>query len=225
MLMKTPSFILFIFIVLVLNACKRPSVHYSDFQTTKNIQFNEHDVSVLLGMPLDMLVINDLVIILDHQTDRFFHVFSKDSLNHLGSFIRKGRGPGEEVYINPFFKVHADDEIIYQSESDLKVARIVISGDSIEMVIIKKFDLPVAMREGVDFVLVNNRIFTSNYPDTASRDYNVYNMETGQVSEWGESYFFSDKSIPQYMMSFNNAKLTTVNSKENLIASVFNQFP
>jgi len=225
MLMKTPSFILFIFIVLVLNACKRPSVHYSDFQTTKNIQFNEHDVSVLLGMPLDMLVMNDLVIILDHQTDRFFHVFSKDSLNHLGSFIRKGRGPGEEVYINPFFKVHADDEIIYQSESDLKVARIVISGDSIEMVIIKKFDLPAAMREGVDFFLVNNRIFTSNYPDTASRDYNVYNMETGQMSEWGESYFFSDKSIPQYMMSFNNAKLTTVNSKENLIASVFNQFP
>lgn len=225
MLMKTPSFILFVLISLVINACKSPSVQYSDFMTAKSIQFEEHDVSVLLGMPMDILLMNDLIIVLDHQTDRFFHVFSKDSFNHLGSFIRKGRGPGEEVYINPFFKIHADDEIIYQSESDLKVARIVISGDSANMVILRKIDLPAAMREGVDFFLVNNSIFNSNYLDTASRDYTVYNMETGQVSEWGESYHFSEKNIPQYMLPFHNAKLTTVNSKENLIASVFNQFP
>ncbi|MBM3420240.1 MAG: hypothetical protein FJY11_03805 [Bacteroidetes bacterium] len=223
--MKTPSLILFVLIFLVLISCKSPSVHYSDFQTTKNIQFDEHKVSILLGMPMDMLVVNDLVIVLDQQTDMFFHLFSIDSFNHLGSFIRKGRGPGEEVFISPFFKIHADDEIIYQSESDLKVARIFLSGDSANMVILRKIDLPAAMREGVDFFLVNNKIFTSNYLDTASRDFSVYDMETGQMSEWGESYFFSDKSIPQYMLAFNNAKLTTVNSKENLIASVFNQFP
>jgi hypothetical protein len=225
MLMKTPSFILFVLISLVINACKSPSVQYSEFLTAKSIQFEEHDVSVLLGMPMDMLLMNDLLIVLDHQTDRFFHVFSKDNFDHVGSFIRKGRGPGEEVYINPFFKIHADDEIIYQSESDLKVVRITLSDNSIDMVIHKKYDLPVAMREGVDFFLVNDIIFNSNYLDTASRDFSVYDMETGQVSEWGEPYYFSDKSIQQSMLPFHNAKLTTVNLKENLIASVFNQFP
>ena len=224
-IMKTPSSIFLILIVLVLNSCNSPSVKYSDFMTAKNIQFEEHDVSILLGMPLDMLVMNDLVIILDHQTDRFFHVFSKDSFNHLGSFIRKGRGPGEEVEINPAFKIHANDEILYQSDNDLKVAKIIMSDNSIDMVIQDKYDLPISMRYGVDFFLVNNNIFNSNYFDTASRDYSVYNMETGQLSEWGESYHFSDKSIPQYMLPYHNAKLTTVNSKENLIASVFNQFP
>lgn len=223
--MKTPSFILFVLIFLVINSCKSPSVQYSEFLTVKNIRFDEHEVSILLGMPMDMLLMNDLLIVLDHQTDRFFHVFSKDNFDHVGSFIRKGRGPGEEVYINPFFKIHADDEIIYQSESDLKVVRITLSDNSIDMVIHKKYDLPVAMREGVDFFLVNNIIFNSNYLDTASRDYSVYDMETGKVSEWGEPYYFSDKSIQQSMLPFHNAKLTTVNLKENLLASVFNQFP
>ena len=223
--MKTPSLILFVLIFLIINSCKSPSVQYSEFLTMKNIQFDEHEVSVLLGMPMDMLIMNDLVIVLDHQTDRFFHVFSKDSFNHLGSFIGKGRGPGEEVDIYPFFKVHANNEILYQSDYDLKVAKIIMSDNSIDLVIHNKFDLPVAMREGVDFFLVNNIIFNSNYLDTASRDFSVYDMETGQVSEWGEPYYFSDKSVPRNMLPFHNAKLTTVNSKENLIASVFNQFP
>ena len=228
MIIKMPSFIFFILIVLVFNACNSksgPDSKYSDFMSVKNIQLEEHDVSVLLGMPMDMLVMNDLIIILDAQTDKFFHVISKDSFNHLGSFIRKGRGPGEEVYINPFFKLHANNEILYQSDNDLKVAKINMTGNSIDMVILNKYELPDEMHEGVDFFLVNNFIFNSNYLDTASKDYFVYNMETGQVSEWGESHHFSDKRIPQYMLPYYNAKLTTVNSKENLIVSVFNNFP
>ena len=226
--MKTPSIIFFILIVLALNACNTQSKNdseISEFMTVKEIRFDEHNISALLGMPMDMLLMNDLLIVLDHQTDRFFHVFSKDNFDHLGSFIRKGRGPGEEVYINPLFKVHADDEILYQSEDDLKVAKIIKSENSLDIIIHDEYDLPVSMRNGVDFFVVNNTLLTSNYLDTASSDYSVYNMETGNLSEWGESFYFSDKSIPSYNLPYFNAKISTVNSKENLIASVFNQFP
>jgi len=226
--MKMPSFIFFILIVLVLNACNSPSADYSDisdFKTVKNIKFDEHNVSVLLGMPMDMAVMNDLVIVLDGQTDRFFHVFSTDNYNHLGSFIRRGRGPGEEVFIAPYFKIHANDEIMYQSEKSLKIAKIIMSDNSLDIVIHDKYDLPSSMRDGSDFFLVNDYIYTSNYLFPDSKDYLVLNKETGKLSEWGGPIPLSDRKAYQDMKTSINQKLTTVNSKENLIASVFNQLP
>lgn len=79
MIMKTLTVFFFVIIVVVLTACNKPTAtNYADFMTAKNIQLDEHTVSVLLGMPMDMLIISDFLIILDGQPDRFFHVLSKD---------------------------------------------------------------------------------------------------------------------------------------------------
>ena len=223
--MKTPYFIFFILIVLVLNACNSKSENYSDFMSVKNIQLEEHDVSVLIGMPMDMLLMNDLVIILDGQTDKFFHVLSKDNYNHLGSFIRRGRGPGEEDAIYPFFKKHSDDEILYQTDHDLQVAKIINSDGSLDLVIHDKYELPATMRDGSDFFFVNDNLFNSNFLHPDSNDYLVFNKETGKLSEWGGPIPLSDKKAYQDMKAIINQKLTTVNLKENLIASVFNLLP
>lgn len=225
MTMKTPSFIFLVLIVLVFDACNRPSVHYSDFQTTKNIQFKEHEVSILIGMPIDMLLMNDLVIILDQKTDKHFHVFSKNSFIHLGSFIGKGRGPDEEVVIFPYFKIHAKDEILYQSENGLKIAKIIMTDNSLDMVIHDKYDLPASMQTGIDFFLVDDNIFFSNIIGKASKDYSVFDMKTGKRSEWGGPRLFSDKKASLGQTMTINEKLTTINLKKNLIASVFNTFP
>lgn len=226
--MKTPYFIFFILIVLVLNACNsksEPYSDYSDFMAVKNIQLEEHDVSVLIGMPMDMLVMNDLIIILDAQTEKFFHVFSNDSFNHLGSFIGKGRGPGEEVAILPYFKIHANDEILYQSDNDLKVAKIINSDSSLGIVIHDKYDLPDAMRDGTDFFMVNDNIFNSNVLFPELKDYLVLNKKTGKLSEWGGPIPLSDKKAYQDRKASINQKLTTVNLEKGLIASVYNQLP
>jgi hypothetical protein len=226
--MKATSSLFFILIVLVFNACNSPSADYSkysDFMSVKTIQFEEHDASVLLGMPMDMLVMNDLVIVLDAQTDRFFHVFSKDSFNHLGSFIGKGRGPGEEEDIWMFFKKHSDDEILYQTSLDLKVAKITNSDSSLDIVIHDKYDLPAAMRDGADFFMVNDNIFNSNFLFPESKGYLVLNKKTGTLSEWGGAIPLSDKKAYQDMKTSINQKLTTVNLNKELIASVYNQLP
>jgi hypothetical protein len=229
--MKTPTFIFFILIISVLNACNSNSVHYSDysdysdFVTVKNIQFDEHNVSVILGMPWDMVVMNDMVIILDGITDRLFHVLSKDNYNHLGSFIRRGRGPDEEVEIFPFFKVHAKDEILYQTNNDLKVAKVIMSENSLDIIIHDKYYLPTSLRDGSDFYLVNNNIFNSNFLQPDSKDYLVLNTETGELSDWGGSIPLSDKKVYRERMTDINQKLSTVNLNENLIASVFNLLP
>jgi hypothetical protein len=105
--MKTPSSLFFILIVLVFNACNSPSADYSkysDFMSVKNIQFEEHDASVLLGMPMDMLVMNDLVIVLDAQTDRFFMFFRRTVLIILAVLLEKEEGRARRKIFGCFLR-------------------------------------------------------------------------------------------------------------------------
>lgn len=224
--MKPLTVFFFVLIVMVLNSCNRPpATNYADFITEKNIQLDEHNISALLGQPHDMMVVNDLIIVLDPKTDRFFHVFLKDNYNYIGSFIRKGKGPGEETHISPFFKVHTNDKFYYKSADDLKMAKIKMDNDSLDIIIHDRYNLPKSSLTDVDFFLVDEFIFSSAGLRAASKDYFVLNNETGELSEWGESIPLSDKKVNPDLIPMINQKLTTINSNDNLIASVFNILP
>jgi hypothetical protein len=229
MIMKTPSFIFLILIVLGSNACNSRTAQYSDisdFMTEKNIQFDDHKVSVLLGMPMEILVMNDMAIILDGQTDKNFHILSIEDFRYLGSFIRRGKGPGEEVFIYPAFKKYGYDKILYQSEHDLKLASVIMSDNSLDIVILEKIELPKHLSSGGDFTLVNGNIFNSFGFPPASKDYYVLNLKTGKITEWGESPPLTDKNVHRHgWISDRHSKLTTVSIKQNLVASVFTILP
>ena len=223
--MKNLTVFLFFLIVIVLNACNRPpATNNADFMTAKNIQLDEHNISALLGQPIDMLLVNDLIIVLDLKTDRFFHVFLKDNYTYMGSFIRKGRGPGEETFIRPYFKKHTNDKFYYRSADDLKMAKIKMDNDSLDIIIQDRYNLPKSMLNNVDYFLVDEFIFSSTSKTAASKDYSVLNKETGELSEWGESIPLSDKVNPDLIPTIDQ-KLTTIHSNDSLIASVFNILP
>ena len=224
--MKTLTISSFVLIFMILNACnKPPETNYVDFMTTKNIQLDERNISALLGVPMDMVVVNNLIIILDSKTDRFFHVFLKDNYNYIGSFITRGSGPGEETFIHPFFKVHTNDKFYYQSADDLKMAKIKVDNDSLDIVIHERYNLPKSSLTDSDFFLVDEFIFSSMSHRAASKGYFVLNNETGELTEWGESIPFFDKKVSPDLIPWINQKVTTINSNDNLIASVFNFLP
>ena len=226
--MKIPSFTFasLVLIVLFFNSCnKQPEKNYADFSSVKNIHFNEHTISAILGMSMDMVVMDDLIIILDAQTDNFFHVFSKDDFNYLGNAVKQGNGPNEETIIHPYFKNCGKDKILYQCDDALKIAEVNSSNNRFDFDTHKKYDLPTSMQDDADFFLINNNIFSSTSQLPASKDYFVLNTETNDISEWGESIPLTNKNINPNFIPMINQKLSTVNSKDNLIASVFNMLP
>jgi hypothetical protein len=226
--MKIPSlaFTSIFLIVLLLNSCSRQQeINYADFPSVKNISFNEHNISAMLGMPMDMVIMNDLIIILDGQTDNFFHVFSKDKFNYLGSAIKHGIGPNEETVIYPYFKNYGNDKILYQCDDNLKIASVIVSNNSFDLVTHKQYDLPTSSLTDADFFIVDDYIFSSVSQRPASKDYFVLNTETSEISEWGKSIPLTNKNINPNLIPTSNQKVTTVNSKDSLIASVFNMLP
>jgi hypothetical protein len=224
--MKIPSFTTFAFIVLFFNGCNRQTeMNYAEFLSVKNIHFDEYNISVILGMPVDMVVLNDLVIILDAQTDRFFHVFSADRFNYLGNAIRRGRGPNEETEIYPYFRKYGNDKILYQSEDAVKIANIKLWNENLDIVVFDQFDLPESLLDGADYFKIKDYIFASFSQRPTSQDYTVLCTQTGELFEWGELIPLTGKNVKPDLIPSINQKLTTINSNDNLIASVFNILP
>lgn len=227
--MKPSSIALIILTVLVLNACKSRSVDYSEiaeFETVKKIELEKHSVDLLLGQPLEILIMNDMVIILDEQNDRLFHALSIDDFSHLGSFIRKGRGPGEEATVPQLIKTYGGDKILYHTYSGLKSAKMIKSDDAIDLVIHETYDLPDSLNMGLDFFMIDDHIFNSMSHLPIAKDYLVFNRKTGEVSEWGAPYPLSDDNrVEKGWVYAISGKLTTVNEKEKLIASVYMSLP
>ncbi|TCO04435.1 BF3164 family lipoprotein [Natronoflexus pectinivorans] len=226
--MKTLSFALIylIFNTLIFHACSRhEEMSHTDFPIEKNILFEEHKISALLGTPMDMVIMNDYVIVLDGTTDMFFHIFSKDNFNYSGSIIRKGGGPNEEYVIFPYFKKIGKNMILYQSADNLKIIEINRSNDFLDIAPNKRYHLPTSSLSDVDFFLINDQIFSSSSQRISSKDYSVINKETGDSFEWGGSVPLLNERVDPQFIPMINQKLTTVNIEKNLIASVYNMLP
>ncbi len=61
--MRKTSIITLLLIAMVMNACtKQAKDEQAEFLSVKKIHFKEYDISAILGMPADLVVLDDLVI-------------------------------------------------------------------------------------------------------------------------------------------------------------------
>ncbi len=218
-------FFSFLFLIAINSCSTSPVTGHADFATEKSMPFKEHNISALMGMPMDMLILSDLIVVLDSQTDNFFHVFSIEDFNYRGSFISKGHGPGEEIFIHPYFKAYSDNEFYYQAAEKLKIALVNKDDDSINIIVEDEYILPTSSLSDIDFFIIDELIFSSNSPRASLKDYFVINNETDEVSEWGEPAPLSNAKINPLLLQTVNQKLSTVNKQNNCIASVYNVLP
>ncbi len=226
--MRNLFIIILFLIILFLNGCNRlTKKDYAEFQSVKTIHLNEHSIPSILGMPADMVVQNDLVIVLDQQADRFFYIFSKERFNFLGNAVRRGRGPKEEIFIAPYFRNYENDKILYQSNDAVKIANIELSSDGLDIVVVDQYDLPELSLMDTDFFKINDYLFSSmsTSPRPASKDYFVICTQTGETFEWGELIPLTEKNVNSNLLPMVKQKLTTVNLEDKLIASVFHMLP
>lgn len=225
--MRNVSIINVFLIILFFNGCSRfKEKDYTEFQSVKTIHLNEYKVPDILGMPADMVVQNDLVIVLDLKADWLFHVFSKESFDLLGNVIRRGRGPREEIFLAPYFRTYGNDRILFQTNYAVKIAKIELSNEGLDLVVVDHYDLPESSRIDTDFFKINDYLFSSTSLRPASQDYFGLCTQTGESFEWGELIPLTEKkNVDLDLLPMIKEKLTTVNLKDKLIASVFHRLP
>ncbi len=224
--MRQIFIIYFLTIITTFYSCKTTNeINQIDFPINKNVKLTEHSTSALIGMPGDVLLHNNFIIILDLQTNNFFHLFLKKDFTYKGSFIRRGAGPNEENFIFPYIKKYSDDEFYYQCQDGLKIAKIEYDSTSLNINSHIKIDLPIEALLDIDFWIMNQIIFTSTKQTPFPKDYSVINIKTQEVSQWGQATPLYSKKNNILINSTISQKLSTINFKENRIASVFNILP
>lgn len=106
------NYIVCAFVIFVLFSCKNNTDSLTDlFKKTKTLNHNELicDSDYLMGSSGKMLIIDSILITLDYNNERMFHVFDIKNNKYINNLGVKGQGPNE--FLQPY-------SLIYHSHID-----------------------------------------------------------------------------------------------------------
>lgn len=212
---------------LLMLGCTTPSNQdFYEFPESKSIVFNEVIESEVLGLPGDVSFYKDMILVCDQQTDWFFKVFSNNGFEYLGSVVRRGNGPTEEISIMPIIRPFGQDAILFQGTSTIKTAKILANKDSLYLEVIDEIDLPAQMYDDTDIFFLNGNLYSSFGLRSFKTNFQGYSPAIGNLFEWGEKLpltntqisELNDKQIPLF-------KVTTLKPNTNRLATVYSLLP
>ena len=217
--------ILVFFTLLVLGGCRESKKDILVFSVEKKATLTQIGIQEVLAMPENLLVHGDKIIVHDAGTDWVFKVFAREGFDFLGNFIRRGKGPMEEVAVPHLFRSIGNDAFLFQSISNVKLAYFRHSGNELDLVILDEFGLPLDMYSDTDFFLLDEKICSSTSFYPVEMDFRCFDIHTFDSYEWGE---FAVLQRPRTLAPndiFYLAKYATVHPDGNFLAIVYQNFP
>ncbi len=218
--------IVFLFSIVLLGSCHSPSkTEFIEFPVSKTLTLEEFDVSDMLAIPGEITIYKDMVVVWNQETDWFFKIYSLENFDYLGSLIRRGRGPEEEIEISPFIKTIGEDTILYQGSSTVNKARILKLQEDLYLEVLEEYTLPDEMYDDTDIFMVNNNLYASYGMRHFTRDFQGFSPQTGKLFEGGDMLplnkpqFFSPDEL------FVLTKHTTVKPDNKYLATAYALLP
>ncbi len=215
-----------VIVILLIGGCQTSSKKdFIEFPSSRAISFKEVSIPEVLVFPGEIIIQNDMLIVLDMHSDWFFKFFSLPDLAYLGSLVRQGRGPEEEIEISPFFRTYEKEAILYQGANSVKISRIKSSHNGLGLEVMEEYELPASMNEDTDIFLLNGNLYSSFSYMPSTRDFHGYCLATGQTFEWGALFPLKTTGVPDQHIPMLFQKTTTVKPDRQLLAIVYGLLP
>lgn len=206
--------------------CQSPTkTEIIEFPVSKNINFEEFDVSGKLAFPFEITIYKDMILVWDQKTEWFFKIFSLENFEYLGSLIRRGRGPEEEIEIAPYIRTIGEDAILFQGTSFVKTARILKYHEGLDLEVLEEFTLPAEMYDDTDIFFVNDNLYSSYGMRPFTRDFQGFSPQTGKLFEWGELLPVDKTQSSSIDELFIFPKNTTVKPDNKYLATAYSLLP
>jgi WD40 repeat protein len=206
--------------------CKSgPKNDIIDFPVIKSASLFETEIPNLLAMPQNLVILDDHVIIYDAMTDWVFKVFFREDFEFKGQFIRRGRGPLEEVFVSHLFRGSGDNTLLFQTTSAVKVARIQEGTNGIDLLVLNEHALPANMLGDSEFFLLNDKVCSSISFLPSEKDFRCYDLEGDSTIEWGEFQAISKPANFPPDAVFYLAKYASLHPDGKLLAVVYQNLP
>jgi len=214
------------FVITILWGCgETQKPDYLEFKTSKTLIFKEVGIPNLFRSPADLVLNQDLILVYDFQLEWFFHAFTAKDYSHIGSLIRRGRGPEEEVFIAPYFKLIGKDTLLYQNHNSVKLGRIEMEAEGVDLSVLNEFNLPTEIQGNLDFFKLDTLLLSSVSEMPVTKDFQVFCTKTGELFEEGATSPGSKSRANDEWGSSLSGKLTSLRPDKKKFASVFYSFP
>lgn len=179
----------------------------------------------ILYTPTGLLLLDSAVIVQDLKSDTIFRVFEFPSFAYIGGFVKRGGGPDEEIFVDPFMQRLANNQFMFRNITGVKILKYNPSTDSINTVKDIKFD--TELTDLFHVFALNNRIIGVKADIATPKEFISYDPQTKRIDDFGDYYPIVDENIEftdkDKIQLF--AKANTVKPDGTAFASVYDKFP
>lgn len=195
------------------------------FPENINVKFQEYLVEPVLYYVGDMEIVNNRLITIDMKNDVFFQFFQLPDLNYLGSDIKRGEGPDEEIAILPYIYSLHKDTFVYRSLYQVKMA--VFDEKQHEIKVIRKIELPTSYMDILNCTMDENSILGYNMMGNNQREFQKFDFFDGEkeVSDFGPSFPEVGIQIEGDKKNMVFTKVIVSNSFNNKFVALYDKFP
>jgi len=209
----------FICFLTVLLSCKvKPYESFSEFPSEIYLTHKLIDVNGMAD-PGRIILLKDAIIILDERSDFCFHVLNLANYSPLGSLIKRGRGPSEEMIIQTMMKL-AENQFFYKTLSHIKIVD--YNTDPTEFTL--QHSIPVFVNDLVAAFILNDTVYGWNREEREKEFIQYYGAE--KMLDFGAGFPLSERGFtPQEQMRLFSEKQVTVKPEGQLFAAAYMYLP
>ncbi|TSA38752.1 MAG: hypothetical protein D4R64_02080 [Porphyromonadaceae bacterium] len=198
-------------------------IRYENFPKTISLIHEKVITPPVLFFPAGMVLLDSVLITVDLGTDIFFQVFKMPDLTYLGGQIHKGKGPGEEIFVNPYMQPLSDNDFLYQTQLSIKRARYNVHANAIK--IVQEIYLPGELMNINHVFSINDLYYGCEMISDKDNEFVVYNPSSKQVSGFGPDFPKLGREIEKRFRNTLLAKAITVKPDNDRFAAVYDKFP
>lgn len=207
--------------LLFLISCSQSSQEtYTSFPQEVSLTGRAIHTGEIIKSPWQILFLEDAFLVMDSKADYSLHAFAVADCEHLGSFLRRGSGPEEALYVQSIGAI-SGNRFFYKTLTHIKRADfdpVILSVETTDSEQIDVDNLLMA------FVLDGN-YFGWNRKER-EREFIRYHAEDGSFSNFGPAFPVLDRKLTLFEnLAFFSDKAVTVKPDGDLFAAVYMSYP
>ena len=232
---KTPNLLfLFPLIICFLISCSTNTKSTQDVRTfdkfpiTLHLSHEEIQTEANLYCIGGLLLLDSILVSVDLKADTFFHVFKLPLFDYQGSFIKRGPGPEEEIFIYPFIGRVSESEFLYNGVSSIKIAKYNHQTNKLE--IVEQINLPPDLFEIWNSIKLGDSIISNKATGVMdekyiNKEFIGYNLQNKEIFDFGAEYPFVGEYIESHLKDVIFGKTNVLKPDGSAFATVYDKFP
>lgn len=196
---------------------------FESFPKELTLKSEEIKTPPVLFQVVGMELLDSVLITLDMKADKFFQVFKLPTYDHLGGFVSRGNGPGEEFVIYPYFKRLSENRFIYQTITSIKTISYNLKRNAFEL--LSQDNLPSDLMNLIHIFKLEDNFYGYDMTKKSKREFIGYNPIDKRIFEFGPEYPIMKTGVSDSKNSSFFAKTSVPKPDNTLFASVYDKFP